>query len=766
MRYCGGLIVNYASFTTKNRVRGILDQIESNLRSFIVNDFQTSIGSGWWDAENIPDPIIKKCRAWKQQHERDPFRLGEIKEEYNYMSFGHLLRIITKNSDRFPAFTPEVIVHLKQLEKLRDATSHPTDIPTVDIESCRIPIRGIIQQSFMQSTPDMGRLLLQEFEEAITVIRTIPIDNLPSSPFGDFVGREEALESIRRDLLSHPNSWLILIDGIGGIGKSSLAYKIAQEIRDEIVDGISEFQHIIWLSAKNRKLSYKFDVEDLEPDFDSLEPFLDRLISFFGIEIRLDLTIDEKRQLVYDAMAITKSLLIVDNLETVDDITIYTFLDRIPNHNKAILTSRDRRYKSLEGKGLPLEGLSIEEAVQLIKARISQNNIQSLINADDTLLEKIAHHAFGHPLILDCLLSQIYYGKPVEFALNELGQAGLDNVFEYCFGAAYSLLSDFERQILMCVVLFEENVGFKELLFVTNRDNNEIAMAIENLRRFSLIKEDASSGISEFYMLPVIKHYVEMQMVQRPALASEIMQRHSLYKAELIRLDALTLNDPVLKNFKLEDTFDKFAARIASDALTRYNQTGDYHTVVSDLNAALRLSPESSYVCQIRAFVERSEQSFGEAAKWYDKATNHDPKNPLLWRYWGDLEKQLRNNIRATDKYRTTLKYAPDDKRAWLSLGICLCGLAKEKFEQNSFSEHDEFRQEAKEAFTNAVYEHPDEKAEYIHNYKTMKNQAWNYWHLQEYPLALESCSKALKINHDDVNLRDLKERAKKRIGK
>ena len=67
--------------------------------------------------------------------------------------------------------------------------------------------------------------------------------SLPRRPY--FVGREEELKSIFESL--HPNSrtFIIGIEGIGGVGKSALAIEVSHRfVENEL------FESVIWISSK------------------------------------------------------------------------------------------------------------------------------------------------------------------------------------------------------------------------------------------------------------------------------------------------------------------------------------------------------------------------------------------------------------------------------------------------------------------------------------------------------------------------------------
>lgn len=758
--------MEYLSFNSKIIIRGLLDQIESQLRTYIVTKLEELYGIEWWN-EGYLNKIRKKCRSWRRKHIADPFRIGDIKEEYEYMSMNDLVDIIIlKSKELSDGFTDEFTTHLKDLNKLRDSLAHPTDILVEDVQSCKRAFTGIVKVLSSCITQVNMQQIVTKFNEALTAQITSKISNLPESFYGEFIGRENELEFIETELLEHPNTWMLLIDGIGGIGKSSLAYELATKLVQAIENEESDFEYVIWLSAKNNKLSLDFQVCDQEPDFEELEGLLDSILDFFEINITKYNDINSKQREINNILQMTKCLLVIDNLETISDEAIYKFFDRVPSHNKILLTSRDRRYKLLEAKALPLEGLRKDDTINYIKNKVIKNKIDSLSNASDEILEKIAEKTHGHPLILECLLHQIYMGKPVQSAITDLSNSELDKVFEFCFGSTYGQLHDRAKQILICLALFKKRVKIKEISFICELDYQETCTHLEQLRRFSMVKETLEHNESEYYLLPIIQKYVTLQISKNQVFASYVIRRYDIFKKEMKSITTLeNQDDPYFKNFAMTNDFDKLAANMASTALNEYTHSGNYLNSIEILDSALKLSPNSAYVCQIRAFIEKSENSPGESAKWYSKAVEYEEDNYMLWRLWGDLEKDCSSYDNAIEKYKEAVRLNIEDKRAWFGLGICQSKLAYDFWQKKDYNAEGDLRVEAEKSFNNALYTGESlVHVERIHNVRVYHQKAFNLYALQEFEQAKENCKKGLKLDKHNQYLSQLLKKVQNRI--
>lgn len=91
-----------------------------------------------------------------------------------------------------------------------------------------------------------------EGTELVTPVRKIEANLPPRDPdLVQFVGREQYLASLR-EWLSDVRSPVRLLTGIGGLGKTAIAYHFAEEVADLRA---GEVEKLIWLTAKSRTFS-------------------------------------------------------------------------------------------------------------------------------------------------------------------------------------------------------------------------------------------------------------------------------------------------------------------------------------------------------------------------------------------------------------------------------------------------------------------------------------------------------------------------------
>lgn len=236
---------------------------------------------------------------------------------------------------------------------------------------------------------------LQFHPENITIIET-PISfmteqctvnipsNMPTPDYefeGGFVGRENDIKQIRK-LLEGDLHRVITISGAGGVGKTALASKVIQEI---LKSGRSDFDSIIWLSAKETQLSY-LGIEDIEPTVKNYEELLDTILEVTGFD-NSNASIEEKEndvQIIFDACKCI--LIVIDNLETITDTDIKNFILDCHKNVKILITSR---------KGLgqvnriyELRELQQKEAIRLFRLVSRDKKQDNLAKLDDNTIQK------------------------------------------------------------------------------------------------------------------------------------------------------------------------------------------------------------------------------------------------------------------------------------------------------------------------------------------------------------------------------------------
>lgn len=133
----------------------------------------------------------------------------------------------------------------------------------------------------------------------------------------EFVGREQQLASLRQ-WIGDARSPVRLITGIGGLGKTTLAYRFAEEV---VETGAGAVEAIIWLTAKQQTFSALRGrmVPTSRVDFNDLGSLFAEILKALSHEMPVsdeEPGFDEVGDRLVEALCTVPSLVIVDDLDT------------------------------------------------------------------------------------------------------------------------------------------------------------------------------------------------------------------------------------------------------------------------------------------------------------------------------------------------------------------------------------------------------------------------------------------------------------------
>lgn len=373
--------------------------------------------------EGIPKGIINKVFGKTNITEfEDPMVFLEESD------FPDLLEI-TISKTNFNDFVGEAIDkgvledHMGRLYSLRCKIAHVKNhFTSLDLD---LLIELSCEVSKIFNDPFFTEFVTQLKENPEKIIIKIPNDfyveklenekvqnNLPVPDYefdGGFVGRNEDIKKILK-LLDNDKFSVVTLSGAGGVGKTSLALRVCQEI---INRGIDKFEYIVWLTAKENRLT-ALGIEDIEPTLRSYEELLDTIIEACGFSECLSSDeIEEKENLVDWIFEASKSILIlVDNLETITDERIINFIIDAPISVKFFITSRkglgqiERRYE--------VNQLKEKEAVNLFRHVARDKGVISLAKQSDSILKRYVNKVACYPLVIKWVIGQVARGKDIK----------------------------------------------------------------------------------------------------------------------------------------------------------------------------------------------------------------------------------------------------------------------------------------------------------------------------------------------------------------
>ncbi|MBD2562227.1 MULTISPECIES: tetratricopeptide repeat protein [Nostoc] len=333
-------------------------------------------------------------------------------------------------------------------------------------------------------------------------------DNLPR--YNDvFVGRKQEIARCLEALSPEERGWGVTIDGIGGMGKTALALEVAHLARKQAL-----FDAYLFVSAKTTWLSAE-GVREETLALSSLDSFCREFAKGLGQTDIVKMTdATERRRALLDALRGRRTLLIWDNLETLnaeERNMIAEFLRKLPTPNKAIITSRRRTGES--AVTIRLDRLLEAEALELMreKGRSHPRLAQELNATKPEILTALYEASGGNPLALDWTLGQVAHkGYSISVALERLRNAAKsEDLYGFLFADAAKTLSEKDRTVLSALVVFLTPAKTAALADATDLAITEIEVSLERLVTLSLVNDLDGE---RFGLHPLTRTYIRAAM--------------------------------------------------------------------------------------------------------------------------------------------------------------------------------------------------------------------------------------------------------------
>lgn len=344
-------------------------------------------------------------------------------------------------------------------------------------------------------------------------LTSIP-NNLPR--LQSFFGRTDELKQIREALDPENRTWGALIDGPGGMGKTSLAVRAAYDCRPD------QFQRIIFLSVKTCEMDDDGERKLTGFILPGFLEMLNELARQLGQPDIPKAPEDQRVQLLLDALRPVQALLILDNLESLtksDRDRLFTFVKRLPQGCKAILTSRRRIGSGSEE--LILEQLDETAALATLADLARHNKLLAKTSEAERLT--LYKQTGGKPLLLRWVAGQIGRGSCRTFtdALHFLSTCPPENdPLEFIFGDLVEEFTPEETRVLCALSYFTLPAEVEYITEVAGLEKKPVETALRALANRSLVVPDQEE--QAFALVPMVAEFLRRK---RPEVIAETGSR-------------------------------------------------------------------------------------------------------------------------------------------------------------------------------------------------------------------------------------------------
>ncbi|WP_297854598.1 tetratricopeptide repeat protein [Meiothermus sp.] len=338
-----------------------------------------------------------------------------------------------------------------------------------------------------------------------------PADRLPI-PESPLVGRRKELAELRPGATR-----LLVLTGLGGVGKTRLALELARQQAEQMAQGA----YFVSLAA----------VESLEQAFSTMAQTLG--FGFFGQR-------EPKTQLL-DYLKNKEMLLVLDNFDGLmaEAGLLLELLEQAPRL-RLLVTSR--LPLELPGawnyalQGLPEphpDDLGSSEAIALfVQAARRAHPGFAATPADLPTIAQLCRTVGGLPLALELAAAwvrELSCGEILEEVQSNLGllggaEAGVQAVFEY----TWNLLSPEQQRLLAGLSVFAGGFGRRAAEQVTGASH----YLLLSLLGRSLLQKEAGG---RYRMHSLLQHYAKQKLAQQPELKTHFQHQHALHFAAFLQ---------------------------------------------------------------------------------------------------------------------------------------------------------------------------------------------------------------------------------------
>lgn len=271
------------------------------------------------------------------------------------------------------------------------------------------------------------------------------------SPPGRLVGVEEQLGKLVALLRDPYGPWLVSIEGIGGIGKTTLAAAVMRRLATETI-----FEEFGWVSAQVVGLDLCGEVRSRPQPVLTREALVAALAAQFlpHSDTRCSATLEQQLAWLRRRLAMAPHLIIIDNFETVlDPQDLLPILHSLANPSKFILTSRRRLIGEPSVHLHAVPELSAADALSLLRQAAQQHELPALAACADEELLPVYTAVGGNPLALLLIVGQTHM-RPLHTVLADLAVARTQppaTLFGYIYRQVWEGLGAVDRRLLLAV---------------------------------------------------------------------------------------------------------------------------------------------------------------------------------------------------------------------------------------------------------------------------------------------------------------------------
>lgn len=567
--------------------------------------------------------------------------LLNIEDSVDFLDFQDTFMILNKNktflSKRESFYLKEIYKSLEELTPIRNRVMHTRPLLGGDFTTVYNFVSELSSTAPFDWQITLETKLKIENDPSYVLTLSLPtleyqkseqivIHNLPLPDFDEtgFIGRKNDIEDIKKLIFSNK---VVSIIGDGGIGKTALALKIAYDIVD--MGDKSPFDLVIWTSAKTTMLTSK----GIQEIYDAITNYTG-LVDMISKTLEVEKSSSNKLSEILEYFSLFKTLLIIDNLETIQNEEVIEFIREAQMKCNMVITSRiglgELEYRR------KLRGFSDSESAKLIReiARIRDSEV--LLKLPQKTLIEISSKLYHNPLAIKWFVNTVEAGISPSEVLNNK-----NDLLNFCLTNVYDKLSEGSIKILNTLRAARKSLRSAEIIYLSELKPIEVRKYLLELFKTTLISteitdtgniEETNYFISDFAKDYLTKNYtIDVGFIKK---ISSKLRELTLSTSQLKKINSY--NTFEINAISYRNSNEKIAAKFLQEALG-LSWKKEFEKALVKVNEARNIVPSHFESYRVGAFIKATSGDLLGAEDDYTLGLEIEPKNHKLLYFYSQF---------------------------------------------------------------------------------------------------------------------------------
>jgi hypothetical protein len=500
--------------------------------------------------------------------------------------------------------------------------------------------------------------------------------NLPDRNFvcPRFIGRKAIIELLWA-WFADEFSYVRVLAGEGGLGKTSIGYEFAQQVCSSAPIGL---ERVLWVTAKNEQFIADADKYSPVPEthYGSYKTLLEKLCLESAISSSEIDGADEKllRRFLKNALEIFPTLVIVDDvdsLEKEDQRRVLELAMQLGSTDSRFLLTTRMNLTYSPDIAIEIGGLKDQDYIDYVGLLAERFKGPTLNSKDIEVVHTTTH---GSPLFTESLYRLIRRGQTSKAAAEEWrGKKGVEARSAALKREISSLKAESKRVLLAVSIL--HSCSLTELQQATQYTGETLNDSIEELSSLFLISAPRIGREPRYEVLDTVANLV-MQIKET------MIPDHIKFHDAVIKLRKAAGSKMVLtKNNLVGNAINE------ASALLRAGDAEEAHNTVAVAQRRSKYHPDL-YLMQAKCYLAEAKPRHDDARRVLQKAYDGNVRKPLLFELWYDAETSMNHSVGALSISELAISSGVGKAGQWMvKKSIALVGVAKDQ-EQAGYPEN------------------------------------------------------------------------------